>query len=166
MQLSNARTFQSVLFNGMFSKMSKGAKEFKKRRRGSELSSLFIDREDLWDSKNAYLLLPAVSNGVDWETIEKTSNAVKNVDEDSEICPPRKKRSFIGFSARKEPPTELTLAGNRQAFPSELADMAVLTLHTTMIYTVLSVLNDTNAHSDFPFPGENIKSYADFFNTK
>lgn len=178
-QLSDAKTFQSVLFNGMFSKMSKSAKNSRKRKRGSEVSSLFIDRTDLWKPNNAYLILPAESNNfgtavpIDWKSIQSTSSAVKNLEEDSEVCPPRKKYSFLKkvtqFFNRQEQPqeTSLTLAGNRQALTSELADVAVLTLHTTMIYSVLSVLPDTTAQSQFPFPGEeNLKTYADFFKAK
>lgn len=190
-QLSDAKIFQTVLFNGMFSKMSKSAQDSRKRKRGAGVSSLFLDRTDLWKSNNAYLILPAVLEEtrnvgtaipIDWKSIQSTSSAVKNLaqheeQEDSEIYPPRKKYSlfkaltqlFTHRQERSQSENCLTLAGNCQVPNSQLADVAVLTLHTMIIYPVLSVLYDTTAQSQFPFPGEGnpeLKSYADFFKMK
>jgi len=84
-QLSDAKIFQTVLFNGMFSKMSKSVQGGRKRKRGSDVSSLFIDRTDLWKPNNAYLILPAVTSNfdtaipIDWESIQSTSSALKNL---------------------------------------------------------------------------------------
>ncbi|KAG0553607.1 hypothetical protein KC19_12G024900 [Ceratodon purpureus] len=210
-RLGDAKIFQQVLFNGMFSKMSKSAQEGRKRKRGSGISSLFIDREDLWKSNNAYLLLPAAlketsdldsSIPIDWKSIQATSSAVKNLeqneneDEDSENCQPRKKYSIFKalsqlFSPRQEKPLEngltcagyrqlpnsqrqgksvenfLTFAGNRPVSISQVADVAVLTRHTMMIYPVLGVLYDRTALSHFPRENDSeFKSYAEFFKMK
>jgi hypothetical protein len=133
-QLGDAKTFQQVLFNGMFSKMSKSAQEGRKRKRGASISSLFFERENLWKSNNAYLLLPAtlgVSSGldpsiqIDWKSIQTTSNTARNVEqndeEDSEDCKPRK-YSIVKALSRFFSPREqngVTVAANRQVPSSE-----------------------------------------------
>lgn len=206
-QLGNAKIFQQVLFDGMFSKMSKSAQEGKKRKRGSSISSLFIDGNDLWKPNNAYLLLPAAlketfdfgtSIPIDWKSIETTSSAVKNFvqneEQDFENAQPRKKIQkvsiFKSFTRLFCPPQEkslencLTSAGNRQdpysqrqekslnfanrQLPiSQVADVAVLTYHTKMIYAVITVLDGMTAQTQFSGEKDSeFKSYEDFFKKK
>ena len=187
----------------MFSKISKSTQDGRKRKREFGISSLLIDREDLWKSNNAYLLLPAALEGtsdvntsipIDWKSIHATSRAVKNLDqnedEDLENCQPHKKYSifkafsqffspwqekslngatFAGKSPRQEKSLEnyLTFVGNCQVPISQVADVAVLTRHTMMIYPVLTVLHNTTARSQFPGEKDSeFKSYAEFFMTK
>lgn len=186
-QLSNAKLFQTILFNGMFSKMIQPVQENRKRKRESAISSFLTERMGLWKSNNAYLLLPAVLEGsndvgtlapIDWKIIQATSSVVKNLvlpeDPDFKHSQPRKRFKFLeiltrpfSFVRRKPPVNCLTFAGNHQVATSELVDVAVLTGHTGIIYPVLRVLHDTTAHSQFP--GEKnreFKTYAEFFKIK
>ena len=67
-QLKEAMLFQELVFNGLFSRLTKYIKVAKKLNRGTCGPSL-TNSSDNWSSNNMYLILPAISN-----TTKSTSN--------------------------------------------------------------------------------------------
>lgn len=178
--------FQELLFNGLFSRLTKYIKVAKKLNRGTCGPSLTIS-SDNWSSNNMYLILPATSNmtkntsnhaPIDWACIGKTVFAVESLGQaensekgSSRINSPRSILSTFGQSAvQAQEKGTLHMARGRQMPVSQVVDSAVMTIHTGKIYAVVEVFGDKTARSPFPEKKSGEKSefsnYAEFFKIK
>lgn len=184
MQLEAAKLFQNIFFNGMFSKPTASIGEPLKRRRGSGVLPLSFHRDDLWNSKNMYLILPALcisGNKFDVSTLKSVREDVRKLEKGKscELEQPKKKRKIplleplnqvlLQGQDTKSQENQLCLAGGNSIPKSELVDAAVLTIHTRKVYHVLGLIDNLTAISKFPEgrDGEaKFKNYVEFFKLK
>ncbi|KAI3682095.1 hypothetical protein L2E82_50127 [Cichorium intybus] len=144
-QISKAKCFQEVFFNGIFGKL--------------DVSS----EQTLWDPSCIYLLLPLESLEplrINWKAIDSSVSAVNFV------------KAHDGKSAVKS--TDLVMTdsdstdtvhfANKSVHKDDIKEFVVLATHTGKIYTVIEVLHNETA--DSPFEGERFSSFTDYFDKK
>lgn len=160
-QVEDAKKFQELLFNGMFSKL------VARRRNGCGVSSWTSsylcpseEQDKLWAYSRMYLLLPLSKrrdgallkalqdqeqSSIDWESVQKGAHAAD------------------------------VLAQNRTANCSVSADhaeqvigTAIVTRHTGKIYVVTKIREDISGHSEFPVNNNQMSpmTYEEFFKNK
>ncbi|KAI3514025.1 hypothetical protein L1887_12341 [Cichorium endivia] len=144
-QISKAKCFQEVFFNGIFGKL--------------DVSS----EQTLWDPSYLYLLLPLESLEplrINWKAIDSSVSAVdffKAHDGKSAV----KSTDFVMTDSDS---TDTVHFANKSVHKDDIKEFVVLATHTGKIYTVIEVLDNETA--DSPFEGERFSSFTDYFGTK
>ncbi|XP_023744994.1 endoribonuclease Dicer homolog 3a isoform X1 [Lactuca sativa] len=145
-QISKAKCFQEVFFNGIFGKLDIGSKQ-----------------TTLWRSSYIYLLLPLESLEpltINWKAIDSSVSAVdfiKAHNDTSEV----KSLDLVMTDSNH---TEIVHFANKSVHKDNIKDLVVLAFHTGKIYTVLEVLENETA--DSPFDGNRFSSFTDYFDKK
>ncbi|CAM6082260.1 unnamed protein product [Calypogeia fissa] len=192
-QLWDAKQYQELLFNGMFSKLL--------TRASKALGALTTHKSlvvasvgELWDSRRMYLLLPlnrdtepggqAVESAdlhIDWKSVTDTAAAFQkfrsiytNIDPgtSSHISKDEYLRDYCATTTCLEPEYLQMALGVRTKLV-DVVDTVVLTIHTGMIYVITKV-HKKNAKAPFPelkedkkdSEGSNFANYSDYFALK
>ncbi|KAH7414675.1 hypothetical protein KP509_14G005300 [Ceratopteris richardii] len=147
-QLEDAKAYHQLIFNGMSGKPS-AMKSIKPSAANK-----------IWDSSQVYLVLPLIS-GKPTEEMEEVPidwKAVRNAAQSARL-------SSQLMSSQHSTDVHTYNAGLRMAYgskiPSELVDMAVLTIHTGRLYSVVEVLDEVNACC--PMEGTENHTYTSYF---
>ena len=158
--------FQELLFNGMFSRLTRNDKVAKKSSRETSGHPQLTFSYGDWGPNNMYLILPAASNttknasyhvSIDWDSIRRTVRAVESVGqaENSAKGSSHTHSALSIFSTstqssvRPQDKGTLHMAGGIQMPASQVVDSAVMTIHTGKIYAVVKVFGDKTAGSPF-----------------
>ncbi|KAI5069811.1 hypothetical protein GOP47_0016112 [Adiantum capillus-veneris] len=175
-QLEDAKAYHQLIFNGMFGKLIKRLN--KKEGQSLMKNVLAFDRtkatkNEFWDSSQMYLVLPLLPGKLadDSEEIPINWKAVRDAAATS--------RLFPHLCSIQQQNTNLTLerksvhknvglhmaSGLRPAF--ELIDMAVVTIHTGRMYTVVEILDQMNANCKMEGAEDSTyTSYSHYFEEK
>nr|AJA90780.1 Dicer-like 3 [Pinus canariensis] len=166
-QITDAKVFQEILYNGIFDKLIKRTKS----SNGVDvvmkniLGTKKIKRA--WASSNIYFLLPLESNkgsfhdtkvNIDWKCISKCADVA---------------RAFEYYRTKlqvgEDDSSGIYLASG-PILTADLIDKAIVTIHTGKIYCVTDVLHDKTAESPFPELQDSEMpsyfSYSDYFQKK
>ncbi|KAL9442075.1 hypothetical protein AB3S75_020560 [Citrus x aurantiifolia] len=176
-QMSKAKCFQELVFNGLFGKLfvkskSSGSREFLLKR----------ETNSLWSPSYMYLLLPLEivntfcdgSWRINWSGINPCASVVEFI----------KKKSFLGAAqcnnnggnsspCRTSPcktgchSMDVIHLANGSVDAKNLKDMVVLAIHTGRIYSVVEIVSNSSAES--PFDGntdDDSKTFENYFSEK
>ncbi|KAH9653049.1 Endoribonuclease Dicer [Citrus sinensis] len=176
-QMSKAKCFQELFFNGLFGKLfvkskSSGSREFLLKR----------ETNSLWSPSYMYLLLPleivnTFGDGswrINWSGINPCASVVEFI----------KKKSFLGAaqcnnnggnsSPCRTSPCKTGCHGmdvihlaNGSVDVKNLKDMVVLAIHTGRIYSIIEIVSNSSAES--PFDGntdDDSKTFVNYFSEK
>lgn len=165
-QVATAMSFQELLFNGLFGKLFVRSKSSKERK--------FLLQESLWDPSYAYLLLPLVSFGtiqesleINWRGIDSCASAVEFMKKNARLCNTRSsdENGILPNNENDIIKKENVLYFANNTIDSEsVEEMVVLAIHTGKMYSIVKVVEDTNAESPFDGNSEgNEAPYLSFF---
>ncbi|KAH9301169.1 hypothetical protein KI387_012752, partial [Taxus chinensis] len=162
-QISDAKAFHEILFNGIFNRLVLRTKETNEPIISQRNISGKKMTQGRWESSNMYFLLPLESeksgvchNGVsiDWKSIHQCADVARSL----------KDYRTAGLQAGENDARYIHLATG-PILDSDLLEKAVLTLHTGKIYCVTNILHDKTAESPFPDITK-YNSYSDYFEKK
>lgn len=182
-QLKEAKSYHELVFNGVFGKL---IMRNKKTDAGSSLNSknLLASKnmlEKLWVSSHMYLLLPLISGrskescviSVDWKTIRDSAIAAQrfsalDTTEEIDECMQENQKEFLCRTESDHTPGRNVLDMACGPVPiSDVRGMAVVTIHTGKVYSVMEILQDKNAHcamEGVQDPKDSVyESYAHYF---
>ncbi|KAL7588569.1 hypothetical protein Lser_V15G38263 [Lactuca serriola] len=129
-QISIAKCFHEVFFNGIFGKLDIGSKQ------------------TLWSSSYIYLLLPLESLEpltINWKAIDSSVSAVdfiKSRNDTSEV-------KSLDLVMTDSNCTDMVHFANKSLHKDNVKDVVVLAFHSGKIYTVIEVLENETADSPF-----------------
>ncbi|XP_074345959.1 endoribonuclease Dicer homolog 3a-like isoform X1 [Apium graveolens] len=173
-QVRKSKCFQEFFFNGVFGKLFINSKSKKGRQ------FLFESDASLWNPSNIYLLLPLEFGNIpseetwkiDWTIIETCGSAVEFLKINAWLSAVQS-GSVIGGSENNDVTwSDLSSVGNihfaNGVLPiPNIKDMVVVSVHTGRIYSVVEVLLDTSADSNFDGYSDeapiNYTSFTDYF---
>lgn len=144
-QISKAKCFQEVFFNGIYGKLDIGSEQ------------------RLWTPSYMYLLLPLESLEplkINWKAIDSSVSAVdffKAHDGKSTV----KSTDLVMTDSDS---TDIVHFANKSVHKDNIKNVVVLATHSGKIYTVLKVLE--NETGDSPFEGKRFSSFTDYFDKK
>jgi hypothetical protein len=187
-QLKDAKDYQELLFNGMFSKLLTRASKVPGVLTTHKTLAL-ANLGDLWDRNKMYLLLPlrtevesaqSTSLQIEWRSVIETATAAQKframyTDVDAE--PSKLAEVDISKVNPSTPacpkPGHLKVAFGVEMKLSDVVDTVVLTIHTGMIY-IITKIHKKNANAAFPElkedgkenEGPKFSSYCDYFAQK
>lgn len=167
-----SKCFQEFFFNGIFGKLFISSKSKKGRQ--------FLLQNDvaLWNPSNMYLLLPLEFVNkpsqetwkIDWTIIETCGSAIEFLKINAWLSA-EQSGSVIGGSINNDVTgSDLSSVGNihfaNGVLPIlNIKDMVVLSVHTGRIYSVIEVLLQTSADSNFDgYSDEAPINYTSFTN--
>ncbi|KAL4571164.1 hypothetical protein LXL04_017915 [Taraxacum kok-saghyz] len=139
-QVSKAKSFQEVFFNGIFGKFHVDSSQ------------------PLWAPSYMYLLLPLESLEpmvINWKVIDSTISAVDFIKSHDIVMTDSNSDSDSG---------SIVHFANKSICKDEITDIVVLAIHTGKIYSVIEVLENETANS--PFEGKRHPSFTDYFDKK
>ncbi|KAH9804977.1 Endoribonuclease Dicer [Citrus sinensis] len=176
-QMSKAKCFQELFFNGLFGKLfvkskSSGSREF------------FLKREtnSLWSPSYMYLLLPleivnTFGDGswrINWSGINPCASVVEFIKEKSFLGAAQCNNNGGNSSPCRTSPCKTGCHGkdvihlaNGSVDAKNLKDMVVLAIHTGRIYSIVEIVNNSSAES--PFDGntdDDSKTFVNYFSEK
>ncbi|KAL9677647.1 hypothetical protein QQ045_005880 [Rhodiola kirilowii] len=176
-QITKAKRFQELLFNGIFGKLFTGTKS-------SRELILNSAGESLWKSAKIFLLLPTdptnntcqESLEVNWEWVGFTINVVEflkdafNSSLESKGANVVTGKSLIQLDSfgTDYDHTNVVHFANSLVKYENLREIVVLATHTGRIYSVVDILPDMSAESPFDGnePGTTPISFADYFENR
>ncbi|KAH7307115.1 hypothetical protein KP509_22G046500 [Ceratopteris richardii] len=165
-QLEHAKAYQQLVFSGMF------AKHIKHKENSSVTGAVhwFLnDRNENWEPSQMYLVLPLVSGEltdiigeipIDWKAVEAAAHSAGVFLELSSSQQANDTDAYSSESKATHVNAGLQMASG-SSLPSELIGMAVITVHTGRIYTVVEVLDAIDSKS----PMEEVAdlTYANYY---
>ncbi|KAL2544711.1 Endoribonuclease Dicer-like protein 3 [Forsythia ovata] len=171
-QVAKAKSFQELLFNGLFGKLF--FKLSGKRR------FLLETEESLWDPLNMYLLLPLESVDkpsreplkINWTGIESCVSVVEFLKKNAWLKIRQHKVDgnnspiLSNDSVATKFNSHVIQLANKSASVDSLKEMVVVAIHTGRIYSILHAVDNTSAESAFEAEDTIFSSYADYFHKK
>lgn len=183
-QLKEAKSYHELIFNGMFGKLLRHSKKSEGASPISKMRNLLACQsalDEMWNHLHMYLLLPLIPGKlaeesevipIDWKAVRDTAMTANVF---SALCSTQgsnKSHKSSVYSAESESMHSkdmVHMACGSKAF-SKVRGMAVVTIHTGRIYSVVEVLEDKNANC--PIEGVQdtkssiYSSYAHYFAEK
>lgn len=169
-QLKDAKAYHQLIFNGMFGKL---IKRLNKPEGQSLMRNVLTSQSalnEMWNPSQMYLLLPLVPGKlaeeteeipIDWKAIRDTAVTASMF---SFLCSTQgSSNSHVNECSdkRKVMHDKDVLQMARGSHPvSKLKGMAVVTIHTGRVYSVIDVLEDKNA--DCPIEGAQDSIYSSY----
>ncbi|KAK3027516.1 hypothetical protein RJ639_040231, partial [Escallonia herrerae] len=172
-QVTKAKFFQELFFNGVFGKLFVGSKSSGKR----EL--LLQTKKPLWIPSNIYLLLPLESPNIptyepwkiNWMEVNSCVSVVEFLKKNAWLSA---EHSSSTAGSSQHHPTDIMEShsnsinfihlANKLVHVENIREMVVLAIHTGKIYSVVDAVFDRSAGS--PFDDDSFSSFADYFNKK
>ncbi|KAK2965570.1 hypothetical protein RJ640_018736 [Escallonia rubra] len=172
-QVTKAKCFQELFFNGVFGKLFVGSKSSGKR----EL--LLQTKKPLWIPSNMYLLLPLESPNIppfapwkiNWMEVNSCVSVVEFLKKNAWLSA---EHSSSNDGSSQHHTTDIMEShsnsrnfihlANKLVHVENIREMVVLAIHTGKIYSVVDAVFDRSAES--PFDDDSFSSFADYFNKK
>lgn len=174
LQVVKAKCFQEFFFNGIFGKLFIRSKSEKGRE------FLLQTDKSLWNPSNMYMLLPLESRdnpshkpwGIDWTGINSCVSEVEFLKKNAWLSAEQSGRNGGNSSLQMTDSieTDLIHLANKSVHINNIREMVVLAIHTGKFYSVLDILLDTSAETEFDRNSDeapsSFSSFADYFHKK
>ncbi|RDX92252.1 Endoribonuclease Dicer-like 3, partial [Mucuna pruriens] len=178
-QMTQAKCFQELFFNGLFGRLFVESEEA-----GTKREFLLQNQiSDLWNPLKMYLLLPLEalnSEGeawrVNWRGVSSCVSVVnflkRKFSLSSENCPKQKFSKWIDSSDMEQKTSSTVHFANCLLDVNAIKDVVVMAIHTGRFYSIVGIVKYSSAECLFSYNGADVASssdystYIEYFNKK
>ncbi|PWA49555.1 Argonaute/Dicer protein, PAZ [Artemisia annua] len=157
-QISKAKCFQELCFNGIYGELYIGSKKLEE-----PMEFLLNTNQTLWTPSYMYLLLPLESLEplrISWKEIDSCVSVVKFIKENSIFKAEKNSMDIVMMDSDGD---DMVHFANKSLHKDEVKDVVVLAIHSGKIYFVIELLEDEIADSPFYGNAKNYSLFTDYF---